>query len=77
VSDLPPPSRPYRAVALFHAALAAVIVLVAGISGGDVTKAIVIAAVYFVVATGWSWFRFFRREAKSSGRRAGEGGEGI
>ena len=41
MSDLPPPNQPYRVAALFHAALAAVILLVAAVSGADATKAIV------------------------------------
>jgi hypothetical protein len=77
MSDLPPPRQPYRRAVVFHAILAAVIVLVAAVSGGDATKTLVVAGVYFVAATGWSWFRLRQREGKSSGRRAGEGGEGV
>jgi hypothetical protein len=66
MSDLPPLQRPYRAVALLHACLAAVILVFAGLTGGDMTRAIGFALGYFVLATGWSWFRFRQRE-----RRAG------
>jgi hypothetical protein len=66
MSDLPPLQRPYRAVALLHAGLAVVILVFAGLTGGDMTRAIGFAVGYFVLATGWSWFRLRQRE-----RRAG------
>jgi hypothetical protein len=61
VSDLPPPRQPYRTVALFHAGLAALILLIAGLTGGDLVKALAIAAGYFAAATAWSWWRFRQR----------------
>jgi hypothetical protein len=78
VSDLPPPRSPYRSAVLVHAGLAALIVLVAAVSDGDLRKAVAVAAVYFVVATAWTWFRFRQREARSSasGRDAGDGNGG-
>jgi hypothetical protein len=77
MSDLPPPRQPYRRVVIFHAILAAVIVLVAAISGSGATKALAVAGLYFVAATGWSWLRLRQREGKSSEHSAGEGGEGL
>jgi hypothetical protein len=76
VSDLPPPRQPYRASALFHAGLAVVILIFAAVTGGDVTKALLVAAGYFVVATAWSWFRFRQRGARptSPSERPGGGG---
>ncbi len=71
MSDLPPPQQPYRSVALLHAALAGVILVVAGLSGGDLVKALAVAAIYFVAATAWSWFRF-RQRAVRAGRAAPE-----
>jgi hypothetical protein len=64
VSDLPPLRNRYRATALFHAGLAVVILLFAVLTGGGMPKAVVIAAGYFVLATGWSWFRFRQQEAR-------------
>jgi hypothetical protein len=75
VSDLPPPQQPYRGAVIFHAILAAVILLVAAISGGDALEALAVAAGYFVVATGWSWFRFRQREARAA-RAASDAGTG-
>ena len=38
------------------------------LTGGSLTRAVVIAVIYFAVATGWSWFRFRQQEARG-GRR--------
>ena len=75
MSDLPPPRHAYRGAATLHAALAVVILVIAVVSGGNLAKALIVAAVYFVVATGWSWFRFRQREARVAGRRTSGGGE--
>ena len=75
MSDLPPLRHPYRAVALLHAGLAVVILVLAGLTGGDLTRAVAFAAGYFVIATGWSWFRFRQRERrpKPAGKPEGNG----
>ena len=65
MSDLPPLRNPYRASALFHAGLAVVILLFAGLTGGDLTRAVAFAALYFVAATGWTWFRFRQRASRA------------
>ena len=64
MSDLPPPSRPYRGSAILHGILALVILVVAAISGGNLLRALLVAIAYFLVATGWSWFRFRQRESR-------------
>jgi hypothetical protein len=66
VSDLPPPSHPYRGSAILHAMLALVILVVAAISGGNLLKSFLVAVAYFLVATGWSWFRFRQRESRQA-----------
>ena len=76
MSDLPPPRHAYRGSATLHAVLALVILVIAALSGGNLARAFAVAAVYFVVATGWSWFRFRQREARVAGRRTSRGGEG-
>lgn len=53
----------YRDSALAYGALALVIVGLALLTGGDVLRAVIIACVFFVVATGWSWWRFRARIA--------------
>ncbi len=69
MSDLPPPPRPYRGSAILHAVLAAVILVVAAISGGELRRALLVAVAYFLVATGWTWFRFRRRESRATPSR--------
>ena len=74
MSDLPPLNLPYRATALLHAGLAVMILLVAWLTGGGMTKALLVAVGYFVVATGWSWFRLRQRERRAARSAAGGGG---
>ena len=69
MSDLPTPRHAYRGSAILHAILALVILAVAAISGGSLARAVLVAITYFVVATGWSWFRFRQREARTDHRR--------
>ena len=64
MSDLPPIRNRYRATALFHAGLGVVILLFAALTGGGMTRALVVAVAYVVIATGWSWFRFRQQEAR-------------
>jgi hypothetical protein len=61
--------------------LAGLIVAIAAAVGARVVNALVVAAIYFVVATAWSWFRFRQRiraheaaavEQPPRGRGAGE-----
>ncbi len=70
MSDLPPPPRAYRGSAILHAALAVVILVIAAISGGSLARALLVALAYFVVATGWSWFRFRQRETRAAAKLA-------
>ena len=65
MSDPPPLRHPYRASALFHAGLAMVILVFAGLTGGDLTRAVGFAALYFVAATAWTWFRFRQRGSRA------------
>ncbi len=57
----PVPKRPFRDSALFYGALAAIIVVVGYVTGGNIAKSLVIAVAFFVVATAWSWWRFRER----------------
>jgi hypothetical protein len=79
VSDLPPPPQPYRSAVIVHGILAALIVVVAWLSAGDIVKALAVAIGYFVLATGWSWFRFRQGASQATAAQRGgesEGGEG-
>ena len=52
------PKRPYRDSLLLHLVLAVVIVVVSLLTGGALVRALGFAVAYFVLATGWSWWRF-------------------
>jgi hypothetical protein len=61
IDDRPLPAHPYRDSALVYAAMGVVLVVVASLTGGQALRAIVAAAIFFVIATGWSWWRFRTR----------------
>jgi len=81
--ELPVPKRPFRDSVLFYGILAVLLVLFAWLTDGrllpgDVTKrqpelgAVLVAIVFFVVATAWSWWRFrvrLEREAREQRQR--------
>jgi 4-hydroxybenzoate polyprenyltransferase len=69
-SPLPVPKHPYRDSAVFHAILGTLLLVVAWLTGGDLAKALVIAALYVVLAVGWSWYRFRQRLARETAKRA-------
>jgi hypothetical protein len=67
----PPRTRlrhPFRDSAIFYGVLAIVIVIVAALTGGDVAKGVVIGVVFFLAATGWSWWRYRERLDQERGR---------
>jgi hypothetical protein len=72
------PKRPYRDSAIVFAVLALIVVGVAWATGGDIVRAVLFGGGFFVVATGWSWWRFRQRiEAdRLEAKRAEAGGGG-
>ncbi len=60
MSDLPPPSQSLRTVLSVHALLAAAILILVVVTGGEPWQAVVVAGAYFVFAGGWSWFKAWR-----------------
>jgi hypothetical protein len=60
---------------MLHGVLALVILVIAALTGGGLARAVLVALVYFVVATGWTWFRFRQRETRAAAKRAGGEGE--
>jgi hypothetical protein len=62
--EAPPSKRPYRDAALVYAGLAGVIVVFAVLTGGNLGRAAVTAAFFFVVATAWTWFHMRRKKAR-------------
>lgn len=63
------PKHPYRDTALVYGGMSSIVVVVAALTGGDVGKAVVIAALFFVAATLWTW-RNWRNRLRA--RRAHE-----
>jgi membrane protein implicated in regulation of membrane protease activity len=59
--DLPLPAHAYRDAALAYGGLALIVVLLAVLTGGDILRAVLVAFAFWVVATGWSWWRFRAR----------------
>jgi hypothetical protein len=72
MSDLPPPSHSVRAMLSIHALVAVGIMIVVALSGGDLAKALGVAAVYFLLAGGWSWLRAWRAGRNERARGARE-----
>ena len=77
--DRPIPAHPYRDTALVYGIMSLLLVVIAWLTGGDAIRAILVAAVFFLVATAWSWWKFRRRieernAAKASAPPDGSGG---
>jgi hypothetical protein len=80
-----PPKHPYRDTAILYAVFAAIIVIVTAITGGNLLPggsarhgvfgaiaragAVPVAAAFFVVATGYSWFRWRTHGRHQHGER--------
>ncbi len=67
--ERPLPRRPYRDSALFYAVLACIVVLVGLLTGASVVRTVAIAVGAFVLATGWSWWRWRERLRSQAGKR--------
>ena len=63
------PRHPFRDSAILYGVLSVIIVVVSFLTGGGLARGIVIAVAFFVVATGWSWWRFRGRLAQEQGER--------
>jgi hypothetical protein len=73
-SDQPPlPKRPYRDALLVYGTMGVIVFLFAWLTGGALVKAVLIAATFTVLATGWSWFRFRQRLAADARASAAAG----
>jgi membrane protein implicated in regulation of membrane protease activity len=67
--DEPLPRRPYRNSAIFYAVLAGAVIAFGLLTGNGPAETIVIAVVFFVLATGYTWWRFRQRiEREGAGR---------
>jgi hypothetical protein len=61
--DAVPSAHAYRDSALLYGVLALVIVGLALLTDGEVLRAVIIASIFFVAATGWSWWKLRARTA--------------
>jgi membrane protein implicated in regulation of membrane protease activity len=68
VPEQPPPTHPYRDTLIVYAVFAALIVLVAWLTGGGVAHAAEIAVLFYVVASAWSLSRWRRRLREEAAR---------
>jgi membrane protein implicated in regulation of membrane protease activity len=68
VPGVPASRHPVRDSVIIYGVLALVIVVISGLTGGDWTRAVLVAAAFFVGATAWSWWRSRRRLEKERGR---------
>jgi Flp pilus assembly protein TadB len=62
------PAHPYRDSAALYALLAAIVVVLTVVTGGEVVRSVIVAAAAFVLATGYSWWRWrarLRRQEKT------------
>jgi membrane protein implicated in regulation of membrane protease activity len=62
------PDHPFRDSAILYAILAAIIVGGSALTGGGLGRGVVIAVVFFVFSTAWTWWRF-RQRLQARGRR--------
>jgi Flp pilus assembly protein TadB len=70
--EAPPPKHPIRDTLLVYAGLAVVVVLVAWITGGSLSRAIVVAVVFYILASLWSVWRL-RGQQRARAARSTEG----
>jgi hypothetical protein len=61
---IPLPVHPYRSSALFYAILSGILLGVTYATGGSMWRAVLFGAGFFVIATGFTWYRFRERLAE-------------
>jgi hypothetical protein len=67
--DEPLPRHPFRDSAIVYGVLAGVVVAFGLLTGNGVTETIAIAVTFFVLATGYSWWRYRQRIQREAARR--------
>jgi membrane protein DedA with SNARE-associated domain len=67
--DEPLPRRPYRNSAIFYGVLAGAVIVFGLLTGNEAAETVVIAVVFFALATGYTWWRFRQRIQREGTRR--------
>jgi len=60
-SNAPTPPHPYRDSVLVYGGMCVLLVAAAVLTGGKLVKALIAAAIFFVLSTAWSWWGYRRR----------------
>ncbi len=60
--------HPYRDTAIVYAGFAVAIVVLAVLTGGDLNRALVTAALVYIVATAWSWYHLRRKRLREEAK---------
>ena len=71
----PPPAlsqHPYRHAAIAHGTLALVIAGLGWATSSHVARSLLLAVGYFVLATGWTWWRYRERERREARQEKAE-----
>lgn len=72
-----PSRRPYRDTAVVYGVMAGALVALAAALGSDLVRAVAVALLFFLLATGWSWWRLRARlERPAQQAASGDGEEG-
>jgi hypothetical protein len=72
-TELPIPKRPFRDSAIVNGVLAALLLLVAWLTGGSLARAVIYAIGFFLIATAWNWWRFRQRLAREEAAKDAAG----
>lgn len=68
--ERPVPAHPYRDSAIVYGIMAVLLVVLAGVTGGSLLRATAAGAVFFLVATAWSSWKFRGRIRERDAREA-------
>ena len=68
--ERPVPAHPYRDSAIVYGIMAVLLVVLAGVTGGSLLRATAAGAVFFLVATAWSSWKFRGRIRQRDAREA-------
>jgi hypothetical protein len=69
IPESPLPKRPFRDSAIFYAVLACAVIAFGLITDNRLAETVIIAVAFFVIATGYSWWRFRQRLQREGERR--------